>query len=120
MSGIGALADKLNRYASAPPRVRARVRETIDALITAQFRAGIDAYGRRWKPLKDGRASHLYRTGKLFGTLKVQLEGDQLNLSIDFPAHVLQAQRPIFTIGVMPPAWVQAIERAFAEEMSRI
>ena len=120
MSGLGALVNKLNKYAEVPDRVKHKAKDTLKDLLLAQFRRGTDPYGRPWKKTKKGNASFLYKTGKLMSSMDVKVEGDQIVMTGDFPTHVHQMTRPIFTIGVMPQSWSQAIHQSFEEEMKRV
>jgi hypothetical protein len=52
LSAIGRLERVLERLIDLPRKVAVEVKPEIDRLLRAQFRAGVDPYGKPWAPLR--------------------------------------------------------------------
>jgi hypothetical protein len=52
VAAMGQLKATLRRLAEVPRKVAAEAQPKLDALIQAQFRAGVDPYGNPWAPLR--------------------------------------------------------------------
>lgn len=100
----------------------------LQAKVDDQFRRGVDPYGSRWVPPKDGGKSGV-RSGKLRGSVTVRAYGPRILLSASGVTYAgffnygtsKMAARPIFperSIG-LPPSWKAIIEKAARRHVAR-
>ncbi len=123
MSGFGKLRENLEKLAKIPDLVTNAAATEIKALVQDEFNQGRDPYGRQWAPLKRGGASYLYSSGATRGSFDLKISGTDIELFVDWRIifHAAGTEhmpaRPLFSVGVMPPSWSNAIERAFSNAM---
>jgi hypothetical protein len=114
-SSLAKFASDLRRL---PKVVALKVAEAAAPVLTdlakGTFDAGEDAYGRTWKPGKQGQHVTLRRTGDLASFIRYVAAGTRLRVALGTVYARFQiGKRPIFPTqgGELPAAYVQALQR---------
>lgn len=117
------LAKTLAELDTLPRRLSVAIAPVITRELQKQFAKGTDPYGRKWRRLATGKASHLTESGRLrSGTRAAPLPGNRAGVRILFGSRARVAgfhqsgtanmpSRKILPERGMPAAWRTAIMR---------
>jgi hypothetical protein len=133
IASIGRLQRTLDRLIELPRKIAAEAKPDIDKLLRAQFRDGVDPYGRPWAPLRPSTIATGRRAPPLTGFTRQLRDGTMVKLGGGNRAGLrIQVGKPYgyfhqvgFRVGStrvqprrilpqqgMPRAWSAALNRA--------
>ncbi len=129
--GFRVLLEKLEGLEGLVEEIAAEAAPKIEALVSQEFSAQKDPYGKAWAPLapstvrRKGSSRILTHTGAMASSVNVKAEGASIALSIDDPGihHQFGTKhmpaRPVLPSDSLPQAWQDEIEGAAARAVAK-